>query len=80
MKKITISLLILSLIAIDIVLYNVNKILHETCDCRTVYKYIDKNGNSGTSSACYEQDNELICRDIKNVIKVSKIEKERVCK
>ena len=80
MKKMTIALLITFLIVIDVTLYKITKKLHETIDCRVVYKYTDLEGNKGKSSTCYDVDNKLICRDIKNIKIVSDFEKEKECK
>ena len=68
-----------ALVTIDLSLFNINNQLYHAYRCKTTYKYIDKNGNSGTSKSCYEENNEIVCRDVKNVFKVEKIEKNEVC-
>lgn len=80
MKKITMTMAVLTLIVIDITMYKICKKLHDTVDCKISYKYIDKNGNTGKSSTCYEQDNKMYCRDVKKVNVVEQFEKEKVCK
>lgn len=47
--------------------------------CKSNYTYIDTKGNKGTSKHCFNSDKGLICRDIKHVVRVAKINKKEVC-
>lgn len=72
--------LILLVIAADIILFKIKKRMENLYDCKSIYNYVDLNGNKGISEHCFESEDKLICRDVKTIIIVSNFKEKKVCK
>lgn len=52
----------------------------KSLNCKSEFTYVDVNGNKGYSKHCFNSGKGLICRDIKKVVRVAKVQEKRVCK